>query len=53
MRREIPPTSMRLPEELKLWLQHKAVDNRRTLTSEVIARLEESRKQEEEFEKAA
>ncbi|WP_428980653.1 Arc family DNA-binding protein [Chromobacterium piscinae] len=53
MKRDIPPTSMRIPEELKLWLQHRAVDNRRTLTGEVIARLEESRKQEEEIAKAA
>ncbi|WP_374424776.1 Arc family DNA-binding protein [Chromobacterium sp.] len=48
-----PPTSMRLPEDLKVWLQHKAVDNRRSLTSEVIARLEASKKQEEKIEESS
>lgn len=41
------PTSVRIPEELGLWLRHKAVDNFRSLSSEIVARLEQSRKAEE------
>lgn len=41
------PSPVRLPEELKQWLKHKAVDNFRSLNSEIIARLEQSRKAEE------
>lgn len=33
---------VRLPAELKTWLQHQALDNRRTLNSEVVLRLEQS-----------
>jgi hypothetical protein len=47
------PTSMRLPDGLLVYLKHQAVDNRRSLTGEIIARLEASRKQEEEIAKAA
>lgn len=41
------PSPVRIPEELKLWLKHKAVDNFRSFNSEIVARLEESRKAEE------
>lgn len=41
------PFSMRVPNELKLWLGHKAVDNHRSLSGEIIFRLEQSRKAEE------
>lgn len=41
------PTPVRIPEELKQWLKHKAVDNFRSLNSEIVARLEQSRKAEE------
>ena len=41
------PSPVRLPEDLKQWLKHKAVDNFRSLNSEIIARLEQSRKAEE------
>lgn len=41
------PSPVRLPEELKKWLKHKAVDNYRSLNSEIVARLEQSRKAEE------
>lgn len=51
MKQELPPTSIRLPDSLKSWLKHRAVDNYRSLTSEIIARLEESKKREEESEK--
>ena len=41
------PSPVRIPEDLKQWLKHKAVDNFRSLNSEIIARLEQSRKAEE------
>lgn len=41
------PSPVRLPEELKKWLKHKAVDNYRSLNGEIVARLEQSRKAEE------
>lgn len=37
------PIQVRLPEDLKTWLKHQAVDNRRSLNSELIHRLEQSR----------
>lgn len=43
----IAPTPIRLSEELKQWLKHKAVDNFRSLNSEIASRLEASRKAEE------
>lgn len=42
-----PPSPVRIPEGLKQWLKHKAVDNFRSLNSEIVARLEQSRKAEE------
>lgn len=41
-------TQVRLPEDLKLWLKHRAVDNRRSLNSEIIVLLEDSRRREQE-----
>ncbi len=41
------PSPVRIPEELKQWLKHKAVDNFRSLNSEIVARLERSRKEDE------
>jgi len=38
---------VRLPEDLKAWLQHQAIDNRRSLNSEILVRLEQSRQQQE------
>lgn len=43
----LAPSPVRIPEELKKWLKHKAIDNFRSLNSEIIARLEQSRKAEE------
>ncbi len=37
MSNQIPPTSIRLPEDLKRWLGHRAVDNGVSLTREVIS----------------
>lgn len=39
-----PALMVRLPQELKDWLKHQAIDNRRTLNSEVLLRLEQSRR---------
>jgi hypothetical protein len=39
----LAPSPVRLPQELKDWLKHQAIDNRRSFNSEVLARLEESR----------
>lgn len=41
--RESPTAMVRLPAELKSWLQHKAVDNHRSLGGEIAYRLEQSR----------
>lgn len=41
--RQIPPISMRIPDDLKTWLKHQAIDNRRSLNSELLSRLEQSR----------
>lgn len=37
------PSPLRLPDELKVWLKHQAIDNRRSLNSEITIRLEQSR----------
>ena len=41
--RQISPVPVRLQPDLKRWLQHKAIDNHRSLTGEVAFRLEQSR----------
>ena len=46
MARDDRQTNVRLPDELKTWLLEKAGENRRSLTSEVIVRLESTRKTE-------
>lgn len=38
------PLGVRMPDELKQWLKHQAVDNRRSLNAEIVLRLEESRR---------
>lgn len=50
---QLPPSPIRLPQELKDWLKHKAIDNHRSFNSEVLARLEQSRKSEAQHAKAA
>lgn len=40
---KLAPSPVRMPQDLKDWLKHQAVDNRRSLNSEVVKRLEESR----------
>lgn len=46
---EKPPvraTPVRIPDELYVWLKHQSVDNRRSLTAEIVLRLEESRRRQ-------
>lgn len=38
-----PAVMVRMPEPLKVWLKHQAVDNRRSLNHEVLHRLEQSK----------
>lgn len=49
--RGAPAVMVRMPEELKNWLKHQAIDNRRTLNSEVLVRLEYTRLAQERSEK--
>jgi len=44
---KLSPSPMRLPQELKNWLKHQAIDNHRSFNGEVLARLEQSRLQQE------
>lgn len=46
--RQLIPSPIRLPQDLKEWLKEKAEGNFRSMNSEVVARLEESRKKEEQ-----
>lgn len=45
--RQVTPTPVRLPPDLKRWLQNSAIENHRSLNSEVLHRLEKSRINEE------
>lgn len=51
--RTLPQTNLRMPVDLKQWLQERATANRRSLNSEIVSRLEDSRKQEEASQQAA
>lgn len=46
MRRKNVQMRIRLPEEMKSFVQTRAKENRRSMNSEIIFRLEESRKRE-------
>ncbi|MDP9908247.1 hypothetical protein J2W27_000340 [Variovorax boronicumulans] len=48
--RKAPAVMLRLPQELKDWLKHRAIDNRRSLNDEVLVRVEESRARERQAE---
>lgn len=46
MERKVKPVSatpVKLPDGLRDWLKHQAIDNRRTLSNEIVVRLEASR----------
>ncbi|AOV02375.1 Arc family DNA-binding protein [Delftia tsuruhatensis] len=47
MARTDAQTNVRLPEDLKEWLKSQAVAARRSVTAELIFRLEQSRKAQE------
>lgn len=51
--KNVAPSPIRLPEDLKVWLKHRAIDNRRSMNSEVTFRLEDSRRREEAANKGA
>jgi predicted HicB family RNase H-like nuclease len=48
MQQMIKPFGLRLPPDLKSWLSEMAHINRRSLNSELIRRLEESREAEQQ-----
>ncbi|MGU5597498.1 hypothetical protein [Aeromonas caviae] len=48
MSNQIPPTSIRLPDDLKKWLGHRAVDNGVSLTREVLSILYSEMERESE-----
>ncbi|MDE9454218.1 Arc family DNA-binding protein [Xenorhabdus bovienii] len=50
MSREDPQLRVRIPAELKETLERRAVGNRRTLTAEIVSRLEETTVQDTMFE---
>ncbi|MBS9779917.1 MAG: Arc family DNA-binding protein [Moraxellaceae bacterium] len=43
MNRNINPFGLRIPKELKTWLQQQAKLNKRSLNSEILIRLEQSK----------
>lgn len=49
---KLAPSQVRLPAELKTWLKHQAIDNRRSMNSEMVLRLEASKTAEETAQKA-
>lgn len=40
------PTPVRMPDELRIWLKHQCIDNRRSLNAEIVQRLEQSQRQQ-------
>lgn len=47
MARSDTQTNLRLTKELKDWLREQAVKHRRSLTSEIVVRLEESQREQQ------
>lgn len=45
MSNKSPPFTVRMPEKLRKWLEEQAKKNYRSLNSELVARLEESKKE--------
>lgn len=52
-RKQQPPTGVRLPEDLRVWLREKAEVNNRSLNQEIVFRLRRSREQEQADANAA
>lgn len=46
--RSISPFGLRMPPDLRQWIEEEAEKNRRSMNSEIVWRLEELRRQEEE-----
>jgi hypothetical protein len=46
--KRVPPVGFRLPPDLKEWLADQAVRNRRSQNAELVHRLEQSRRQEQQ-----
>lgn len=44
---QLKPTPVRIPDELRIWLKHQCIDNRRSLNSEIVLRLEQSQRQQQ------
>jgi hypothetical protein len=44
--RKIQAVGIRMPPELRNWMAHQAVENRRSLSGELLVRLEESQRQQ-------
>ncbi|WP_461161558.1 Arc family DNA-binding protein [Simplicispira piscis] len=44
---KLAPSPVRLPPDLKDWLKHQAACNKRSMNSEVVLRLEQSRAQQQ------
>lgn len=47
-KKTINPFGLRVYDDLLIWLKHKAIDNHRSLNSEIVARLKESKRMEDE-----
>lgn len=45
-------TTLRLPADLKRWLHHEAIEQFRSLNSEIVHRLKQSRAQQESKKEA-
>lgn len=43
----IKPTPVRIPDDLRIWLKHQSIDNRRSLTAEIVHRLDQTKRQQE------
>ena len=51
--KDINPTGIRMQPELREWLKQQAKLNQRSLNNEIVFRLEESMKRQEQHEKGA
>ncbi|WP_323953694.1 Arc family DNA-binding protein [Aeromonas caviae] len=51
MSKQSPTTTIRLPEELRYWIGHRAVDNCRSVNSEITMLLKEVMTLKEEMKK--
>ena len=52
MNKQQPPMGIRLPDDLRAWIKQVAAASRRSVNSEVIVRLEASRKADQDQQQA-